>query len=175
MLCLSRAWTPAPRKHDGSFEAAREREDVLLSDVSDVCRRYGVSRVAIDQYCAPAVADRLTRAGLYVVTLPVSAQSKSQMFGEVRARLSSRTLELYEQRDLLAELRRLRTKYTAGASTVLTPRVGGSHCDLAMGLALAAWEFDRHGLGGGDAGAFFRRMRERSEPAFSVDALTRVF
>src|SRR5205807_6198330 len=46
---------------------------------------------------------------------------------------------------LVAELRRLRTKYTAGSSSVVTPRAGGDHCDQAVALALAVHEHDRHG------------------------------
>jgi hypothetical protein len=55
-------------------------------------------------------------------------------------------LDLYEHVDLLAELRRLRTRYTAGTSSVVNPRVGGSHGDLAQALALAVFENDRRGL-----------------------------
>ncbi len=56
-------------------------------------------------------------------------------------------LELYEEPDLVAELRRLRTRYAAGRASVENPRVGGSHGDIAQALALAVYELDRHGGG----------------------------
>jgi hypothetical protein len=40
---------------------------------------------------------------------------------------------------LLEELRRLRTKYTAGSSSVANPRVGSSHGDLVQALAIAVY------------------------------------
>jgi hypothetical protein len=49
-------------------------------------------------------------------------------------------LELYDQPQLLAEFRRLRTRYAAGRSQVENPRVGGSHGDLAQALALVVYE-----------------------------------
>jgi hypothetical protein len=51
------------------------------------------------------------------------------------------SLELYGEPTLLAELRRLRTKYRAGHAAVVNPRVGGSHGDLAQALALAVWRY----------------------------------
>jgi hypothetical protein len=40
---------------------------------------------------------------------------------------------------LLAELGRLRTKYAAGSSSVVNPRVGSSHGDLAQALTIAVY------------------------------------
>jgi hypothetical protein len=37
----------------------------------------------------------------------------------------------------MAELRRLRARHAAGQSSLVNPRVGGSHGDLAQALALA--------------------------------------
>jgi hypothetical protein len=84
-----------------------------------------VRRVVTDQCAAPAVVERLRRAGLRVKTIPMTAATKTAAFLELRARLNYRTLDLYEHADLLAELRRLRTRYTAGTSSVVNPRVRG--------------------------------------------------
>src|SRR5205823_13642891 len=65
--------------------------------------------------------------------------SKAACFREMRERLYGGTLELFEHRQLLGELRRIGTKYTARGLTIQTPRVGDSHCDLAIALALACW------------------------------------
>jgi hypothetical protein len=76
----------------------------------------------------------------------MTAASKTAVFLELRAHLTARSLDLYEHPDLLAELRRLRTRYAAGSASVVNPRVGGSHGDLAQALALAVWEA-RKGVG----------------------------
>ena len=52
---------------------------------------------------------------------------------------------------LIAELQRLRSRYRAGSSQVEVPRVGDSHGDVALALAAACWEHDRHGFSTGPA------------------------
>jgi hypothetical protein len=44
---------------------------------------------------------------------------------------------------LLRDLRMVRSRYSAGVSSVVTPRSAESHADLAVALAIAAWEL-RH-------------------------------
>jgi hypothetical protein len=75
-------------------------------------------------------------------------------------RLYSRELELYDEPALLAELRRLGTRLTAGSSSVVNPRVGGSHGDLAQALALAVYHY---GPGGGPVPMPTVRERPASE------------
>ena len=133
-----RSWQPAKRKLL-SFSDRREREDEVIAEVAEVCREFG-ARVVTDQYAARAVTDALAAEGLRVSSRPLTAASKTQVFTETRARLYAGSLELYEQPELLAELRRIRTRYAAGSSSVVTPRVNGTHCDLAMATALAVFE-----------------------------------
>ena len=80
---------------------------------------------------------------------------------------------------MLRELRAVRTRYSAGRSSVVLPRIGGSHCDRAQALALGVYEHDRHSLGTG--GTLSRpsgqltmppRFREE-EPALVVGDLAR--
>lgn len=142
LVGLARAWKPARRK-PRSFEERRAVEDSTLAEVAAVCLRYHVRRVVTDQYAAPAIVDYLRRKGLSVRTVPMSATSKTEAFGELRARLYAGSIELYDHPDLLAELRRLRTRYAAGSASVVNPRVGGSHGDLAQALALAVFESRR--------------------------------
>jgi hypothetical protein len=141
-----------------------------LREVAAVCRYYG-ARVVTDQFSAPAIVDRLRREGLSVETIPMTANSKTQAFAELRARLYTDGLELYEEPTLLAELRRLRTKYTAGQAAVVNPRVGGSHGDMAQALALAVYEHDRHGISRG-SGRW--RPSERQPAIARLDVLERV-
>jgi len=155
-LVLGRVQAWKPSRGDGSFEGRRAREDRVLGEVAEVCRRFG-ARVITDQYAAPSVVARLQQAGLSVRTVPMTASSKTDVFLELRARLNAGSLELYPDTQLLAELRRLRVRYTAGASAVVNPRVGASHGDLAQALALAVWE--QRG-GGGVSESWLKRERE---------------
>ena len=51
---------------------------------------------------------------------------------------------------LIAEMRRLRTKFSAGSAAVVVPRVAGSHGDRCQALAMAcAAAAARGGYGGG--------------------------
>ncbi len=139
VLAVAQAWTPS-RQKAVSFEERRQVEDEVLAEVAAVCRAYGVHHVATDQYAADAVVERLRSYGLAVRCVPMSAASKTAIFAELRARLLARQLELYDAPGLVPELRRLRTKFTAGSASVVNPRVGGSHGDLAQALALAVYE-----------------------------------
>jgi Terminase large subunit, T4likevirus-type, N-terminal len=165
VLGLARAWKPS-RRGAVSFEERRSIEDTVLTDVAGVCREYR-AEVLTDQYAAPAIVDALRRHGLAVRTVPMTAASKTEVFLELRARLASHALELYEEPALLSELRRLRSKFSAGSSAVVNPRVGGSHGDLAQALALAVWghrggapggELPRHGFYDGIRGFPDRRQ-----------------
>ena len=149
VLMLARAWKP-PRRKAASFEERREIEDSVLREVAEVCRAYG-ARVVTDQFAAVAVVDRLRNAGLSVTAEAMTATTKTAAFSELRARLNAGTLDLYESPGLVPELRRLRTRYTAGSASVVNPRVGGSHGDMAQGLALAVWAHDRGGTSWGQA------------------------
>jgi phage terminase large subunit-like protein len=139
VLGLARAWRPSGRRAR-SFDERREFEDAVLAEVAEVCWRYR-ARVVTDQFAAQPIADYLRRRGLSVEAVPMSATTKTEAFAALRARLNEGSLELYEEPTLLAELRRLRTKYRAGHAAVVNPRVGGSHGDLAQALALSVWRY----------------------------------
>jgi len=112
----------------------------VVDEAAATCRAYG-ARVVTDQFSSAAVVERLRqRHGLAVALHTMSASSKTAIFGELRARLYDGSLRLPDHPRLTAELRRLRTRYTAGSATVVNPRVGGSHGDMAQALALAVFE-----------------------------------
>ncbi len=136
-LGVARAWAPTKA---ASFEQRRLVEDTVLDEIAEVCRYYDVTRCLTDQHLAPAVVAYLSARGLRVETVPMTASSKTLIYQELRERISQGTLELYEHPGLLSELRRLRTRYAAGRSAVVNPRVGGSHGDLAQALALGVWQ-----------------------------------
>lgn len=130
----------------------RGREfEPTMAQVAAVLREHGVGRVVTDQFSAAAVVDRLHRDGFGVTVHQTTAASKTAAFAEVRALLYRDDLEIYGREPggpaLVAELRRLRTRFTVGQSAVYSPRVGGSHGDLASALSLVAFD-QRHARGG---------------------------
>jgi hypothetical protein len=78
----------------------------------------------------------------------MTAPVKDASFGFVRGRLNDGSIELYEHSELLRELRAIRTRYAAGRSSVVMPRIGRGYCDHAQALAIACLAHDRSGLGG---------------------------
>jgi hypothetical protein len=169
VLGLARRWVPSRRKLP-SFLERRQVEDQVLDEVAAVCLRYR-ARCFTDQYCAPAVVEYLQRKGLSVATVPMTAASKTDVFTALRAQLNLGALELYPEQTLLGELRRLRTKYSAGRSSVVNPQGGGGHGDLAQALALSVWAHTRYGLGSAEPPEFgyareFDRDRERLSPEY---------
>lgn len=113
-----------------------------LEAVTELADAFG-ARVVTDQYAAPAVLERLRGAGLSVREHAMTAATKTAIFAELRARLYAGDLEVYRHPGLTAELRRLRTKFTAGQAAVVNPRVGRSHGDIAQALAMATFELRR--------------------------------
>jgi hypothetical protein len=137
-----RAWKPERRE---SFDERRLVEDQILAEVAAECRRFGASAVT-DQYASHAVVERLQRLGVNVESVPMTATTKTSAYGELRSLIYTSALELPDHPQLIAELRRLRSRYTAGSASVVNPRVGGSHGDLAQALAIAV--YDRAQSGG---------------------------
>lgn len=115
-----------------------------LSKVAEIATYYN-ARGVTDQHAAEAVVNFLRRLGVTVRKHPMSATSKTDVFNELRARMYDKTLTMPNLPPLLAELRRLQTRFRAGSSAVVNPRVGSSHGDMAQALALAVFEHRRDG------------------------------
>lgn len=137
-LVLMKACAFLPRRSQ-SFEERRAIEDETMAQIIRELKRYRVEEVFTDQFAAASVVDRLARAGIKATSIAMSAASKTAAYAELRVKLYSGELELYENDDLLAELRRLRSRFTAGSASVVNPRVGGSHGDRAQALAMAVY------------------------------------
>jgi hypothetical protein len=111
-----------------------------LDEVAMLAREYSATCVT-DQFSSAAVIDRLRNVhGLVVKVNTMTAQTKTAAFQQLRASLYDGSLRLPDHPPLVNELRRLRTKFTAGSAAILNPRVGGSHGDMAQALALAVHE-----------------------------------
>jgi hypothetical protein len=149
LVGLVRSWVP-PRLRPVSLDEARKVEDAVLAEVAHVIRLFG-ARAVTDQYRSSGVVERLRRYGVQVRSEPMTAPTKDAAFGFLRGRVNEGGIELFEHPELQRELRAIRTRYAAGKTSVVMPRIGGSHCDLAQALAIAVFEHDRRSLGGEEA------------------------
>lgn len=150
---LVRSWPP-PRRKAVSLDEGRQIEDTVLAEVAQVLRPFS-ARAVTDQFKSAGVVERLRQYGISVRSESMTAPTKDAAFGFLRGRLNEGSIELFEHTELLRELRAVRTRHAAGRSSVVLPRIGGSHCDHAQALALACFEHDRHGL------SSVGRLRER--------------
>jgi hypothetical protein len=160
-----------------SFEERAAVETEILDEVIAELRRWGVRRAVTDQHLSRAVSERLSREGISCRVESMAPASKTRVYGELRARLYSGDLEIYNEPDLIGELRRLRRVVKPGSAQVVSPRVGKSHGDLAQALALVVDDEARrlgesHGVRSGresltaglrdhEAGRAFRSLRRR--------------
>jgi hypothetical protein len=126
----------------GPVSALRAEGDFSgpVDEAAALAKEYGAVCVT-DQFSQAAVVERLRHHhALQVRVNAMTALSKTAMFQSLKAVLYSGALILPDHPALVGELRRLRTKYSAGAAGVVNPRVGGSHGDMAQALALAVSE-----------------------------------
>ena len=145
LVGLVRSWPP-PQRRATSLEEGRRIEDTVLAQVAQILRMFN-ARAVTDQYKSAGVVERLRRYGITVHAEPMTAPTKDAAFGFLRGRFNEGSIELYVHAELLRELRAIRTRYAAGRSSVITPRIGKSHCDHAQALAIACLHHDRRGLG----------------------------
>jgi hypothetical protein len=143
-----RTWQPPKGRKRPEGADRRALEDKLLSEVCEVCERYGVRTVATDGYMAGVVHEALRRRGLWVEAHTLTTASKVELFSNLKARLTAGSIELPDDATLISELRRLRSTFRGGSRQVETPRLQGTHCDTAIGLALAVQHLDRDGRPG---------------------------
>lgn len=139
---LVRAWRPVSRKA-ASLEQSREIEDTVLAEVAEIIQLDGATAVS-DQFKSAGVIERLQRLGVNARAEAMTVPMKDTAFGFLRGRLNEGSLEMYEHPQLLRELRSVRTRYAAGHSSIVLPRIGGTHGDLAQSLAIAVLEHDRY-------------------------------
>lgn len=138
---VGRSKTEKDRLIVGPVKALRPEGDFtgVLAQVADIANYYGATGVT-DQFAAEAVINYLRRLGVTVRKHTMSATSKTDIFGELRARLYDKSMSLPNYPPLVAEVRRLQTRFRSGSAAVVNPRVGASHGDMAQALALAVFE-----------------------------------
>lgn len=177
VVATTRGLKPSRRKA-ASFEEVASAQEEMMTSILDLLEPFDVTEAWTDQYSSRQVTDRLARGGVFCRTLPMSAQTKTAIFAELRSRLYAGSIRVPANPDLVAEMRRLRTKFAAGSASVITPRAGGSHCDQVQALALVAYALRSSGAGDGrlatgggvGIGKALREMDSGARGAISVDS-----
>jgi hypothetical protein len=122
-----------------SLDLRRGREDATLAKVLELLEPYvehGL-RIVSDQHQADAVSSYFGRQGIAVDIINLTSTTQTAAFTSTRTRLLDGSLQLWKHGQLIEELRRVRAKDT---ETIVLQRFGGSHLDIASGLALAVYE-----------------------------------
>ncbi len=114
------------------------RPDSYLSEMAEVCRRYGVRRATTDQYAASANADLARRHGLYLDVVPTTAGSKVQDFTNCATLLHADAIELSPDPTLQRDLLSVKRRTTQQGVAIILPRTSdGRHADYAPALTAA--------------------------------------
>jgi hypothetical protein len=119
-----------------SLDRRRAREDRTLERVAEVIALYQ-PRIVTDQHQADAISSFFGRRGVSVRVVNLNGPVQTAAFTSTRTRIGDGSLRLWNDAQLIEELRRVRARDT---ETIMLPRFGGSHCDVASALALATWE-----------------------------------
>jgi hypothetical protein len=91
----------------------------------------------LDPYQAELLAQRLTRRGVWLEQVAFVGKALTEMASGLVEVFASRTIDLYRDDALLADLRRLRIAEGPSGWKLAAPRTAAGHCDRATALALA--------------------------------------
>jgi hypothetical protein len=144
-LAHTRVWKPAPGKRV-SLEAVR-------TAILRAHERFRLAGVVLDPYQGEHLAELLQRDGVPVMLTPQTTASLQDQATALVEAFQQRTIELYEDEDLRADLRALRIKDTGTRVRLLSPEssndgAGTAHGDLAAALSfiLAACKCNTYAL-----------------------------
>jgi len=127
-------WKPRPGKRV-SLEAVKNR--ILIAH-----RRYRMACLAVDPWQAEMLCEELGREGVPVARTPQTTASLQQQAAVLLEAFQQRTIDLYCEEDLLADLRRLQVKDTGLRLRLVSQQrieggPGTAHADAAAALSLA--------------------------------------
>lgn len=119
---------------------------VVLAEIAEVCREYGVTYVLTDQYHADSLASIARGLGLSIQQVQLNSKDRIQRNLNLKTRLGNRTVELPPDPVFRADLMRVQRVPTAnGGVEIRLPHTSdGRHCDYAPStmLALNEWLAD---------------------------------
>ena len=136
-----------PRKASAGSSAPGKRRsshiDAVVSEVTAICARYGVTRLISDQHTcrgrcgtssrSTVSASRSRPGRLGSKTRRDALAARARQYGTDRASRRSGT-----------DLRARQGAHEAGRDEIETPRTSDSHCDLALSVAACVLDRERH-------------------------------
>jgi hypothetical protein len=144
-------WLPQrSRRQRRAAKSASERQevqDLVLDGVAALSKAYGDCPVVADQHLSEVVREGLKSRGVpKVIVQRWSGATVTQACRALRARMVADKISLPADKDLVAELLRIRSKVRSGQAAVEIPRTTTSHCDLAVALAAAVLRLETKGV-----------------------------
>jgi phage terminase large subunit-like protein len=129
-LAFSRRWKPPSGGKVDLLEVQRT--------VVEVYRRF-YPKMNVDPYQAELLVQQLSKDhGIYALDfVPFVASALAEMASSVIETFQDGTIELFDDKELIADLRRLRLKESTAGWRLDAPRTAQGHCDSATALALA--------------------------------------
>ncbi len=127
-LALVQSWAPPP---GGQIDLERVEAAVL-----DAHRRFRPTILYDPHQCA-LMAQRLRRQSVMMVETAFSGKSLDEMASAILEQFKARNLDLYEDRQLLDDLARLRLVERSFGYKLEATRDASGHCDRGTALALA--------------------------------------
>jgi hypothetical protein len=127
-LAQVRAWKPPPGGR------------VDLQIVEEAClavHRQFSPRFLIDPYQAALLRQRLAARGAWCEDVPFVGNTLVQMASSLIEAFTTRIIDLFDDVDLISDLRRLRIKESPAGWRLDAPRTAAGHCDRAVALTLA--------------------------------------
>jgi phage terminase large subunit-like protein len=126
--CLS--WKPPP---GGKVDLT-----IIEHACLDLHQRFAC-KFMVDPYQAQMLMQRLAQKGVRIEEVPFVGANLCAMASSLIGAFSTQALDLYDEPELIADLRRLRIKESPSGWRLDAPRTASGHCDRATGLSLALY------------------------------------
>jgi hypothetical protein len=150
VVAHSERWVhKASRSERRRAKTEAQRLDVassVLDAVAKLSIRFNNCPIVTDQHSRRLVESGLRERGVNVVRHRAwTSSTQTEAFRMLRARIYADTISLPIDDQLIRELCRVRERTCGGKSEVDLPRSVDGHLDMAVSLALGAWEQDVRG------------------------------
>ncbi len=114
----------------------------VCEEIARIVKEYGIPEVLGDQYCAAVIKQYFEKLGIRYIENTFGAQTRADLFGNLRHLLVQRKIELLDVPVLLRHLRGLEERHTPSGNLDIRPSYGQKD-DVAVAVALGAFELTK--------------------------------
>jgi phage terminase large subunit-like protein len=111
----------------------------VCEQIARISNEYGIREVTGDQYCAAVIKQHFDKLGIRYHEYTFGANTRADLFGNLKHLLVQRKIELIDEPVLLQQLRALEERRTSSGNTDIRPSYSQKD-DVAVAVALAAFE-----------------------------------